>query len=1318
MPLFGNRRAAKSASKWHDNVTGLVGDARPGTAPSPADDFRLFPYAQLQVFTKDYLGKKPRPAAEQDELLIDLIAKHHRKEVAFAACAEHLSVGAVQHILETAFAVHHYTCDGLESYLHAFVAAAQYQPSLGLTQDRNFAVSLVTVVRTITSHGVIPRAVEDLVTAWSLGHPVNRLLLVRARALTKTVFQHVETELTTFKTQLGLGTVNQNLCDKVVSYSSTLSKCYEVDDSARSSISCWQGWTSWVPNVSRLRSWANVSNGTAFGCLLELEGPDMSADRQTSGSEWQSLIRRGQFLNWLESRGFRLGAGLITGDTEQLLTTFFSFFIECVITSLKRNRYMFLQYLIKAHGLDTHTLQTWHAAESLLQPRFLTLLPPRTQADQDDVDEIVVQGLSALVNDFSHAVRKPLGREIVGCVRSALIKLDSTFRYSLTAGEDWAPYARRLWTIRDSIAQSGWLHSMLDPSTVSMCTSQARQPSLSILLALRKALNGNGSGATCNMRKCFDDYARSFVLQGIAVLDETTAIPHALHSAWLYMLRPTFRDLAIHIALFEALDVAHRTNCIKRLQGASEDTAHGLLDCLMGLSQGDVLEFVNLTILISTLEASCGTDPCWRALFICVAKAADVRIDRREFTSLGYSIYCQLVETLHDIVAGEFDLVNSTRSWLQQLRFAEDAFTLLEAEDNSMKAIHCILVEQQPDIRQRYLDMLLCFKQQTDKERSTLMQELILALRGTNSAQVSQAVLAISKVDAKGFAQCQKLLFLCRDDKDVAAARLAVWVRMPELSETTETALTSLGTFLNLGLEKALKPPTTAIEAARKDYAKRVAALVARAQQLERTRMSLRRTDPDGLQAMVAELALEEAPSAVACLLAALPDDLSGCIGEEGDDEVALRFPLAEELNASEYLAFGLKGTENLTVHVQLNAEGRFDGLCVHLQNRGDRPIQSHKYYKSASAPDRLYCKGRLTRLTYIVARNVWRAIHEQGETSLQVIYEGIRNVMQTGVSRCIVCAGSIGAQLHRATICTSPACKQAYLKSPLDLRLEDVRCRDRVVDLLLTSVFAAANLSRLEFLPDHPSQLNDPAKLQILMNSLPPTKTLAAAKDFQTGLRGCGNRAEVLLSWLCTSYRGFIVPATGAYQIPNIPRIHQFLVVDNPPEVEAAFAQHNHYNERHVLFHGTSMDRLYGILTQGLKVCSHTALQKHGAAHGSGIYTGREPSTAWGYATSTQANSNFNGFTNSRADFRDSTVVLGLEHAGNDTSGRSMHVIKDPTRIIVRYILVVPPNVNYPRAQDIAPTMLKTFRSLRATAAANVHAAGGSWDAANCSVM
>ena len=311
--------------------------------------------------------------------------------------------------------------------------------------------------------------------------------------------------------------------------------------------------------------------------------------------------------------------------------------------------------------------------------------------------------------------------------------------------------------------------------------------------------------------------------------------------------------------------------------------------------------------------------------------------------------------------------------------------------------------------------------------------------------------------------------------------------------------------------------------------------------------------------------------------------------------------------------------------------------------------------------------------------------------------------MIRTSASRCIVCASNIGAQLHRATVCSASVCRQAYLRSGLDLRLQDIRTQGRAVDLLLTGVFAAAAISNLKLLPQRPAQLNEASKLQILLNSLPTTPTLAAASDFPTGLRGCGQRAELLLSWLCTSYRGFMISATDNYRIPNLPGIYQFLLVHASPELEAGFARHNHFQPRHVLFHGTSMDRLYPVLAEGLRVLSGTPLQKHGALHGAGIYMARDPNTTMGYASVTQkTNGNFNAFFNSRSDFRDARILLGCEHAGNDKGKNSrggVHVITDPTRVMVRYIFVVPPGVKPPRAQDISMPMLSTFNSPRSTA-------------------
>lgn len=649
-----------------------------------------------------------------------------------------------------------------------------------------------------------------------------------------------------------------------------------------------------------------------FQCLVELEGPDFNVDGNSRRTMCSALIQGGQLLQWLESKGFALGLGIITGDSAELLTSFIHLFMDCALDSLQKGRHGLLQYLINKNQLDSHILRAWQTADTLLDPAFVGPLLPQSEPYEHsaNTDNILINGLKALATDVIGTVRASLCKEIATYVGATVEHLLSVVRHSSAIDEDWIETAERLWTLREYIAASGWLQPALHQELLATCKSQTPLHSLTMLHGLETAINEITSGSKTTLRSCFDIYVQSFLSTGICVENETTAIPYVLHRIWVHFQRQSVRDLAVRIAFSEAFDVTHRVTCIKKLPGVSEEEIQGLRNCLFGLSQNSVLEIVNIAIVIDVLQASPCRDPCWRALLIHTAKSADVRIDRGEFTALGYSAYRQCVEVLHKIVGDEMVLVQSTHKWLEELRSVESVFTTLEADGDSYSAIHCILVEKQPEIRTRYSKMLQCFMKQSDSARKLLMQELIVALRDTNSASVSQAVLAISKVDAKGFAQCEHLLMVCRKDKNLAAARLAVWLKMDGLNDATEAALSSLGKVLNLGLDNDSNPPPESFEAAKNDYARRVAELVVRAQQLERTRLSLRRSDPDAVNAMVESLGLEAPLSGVATLMGNVPRNLASVIDEVGDDEILLQFPLSKELNAMEHIAFGLKGTE------------------------------------------------------------------------------------------------------------------------------------------------------------------------------------------------------------------------------------------------------------------------------------------------------------------------------------------------------------------------------------------------------------------------
>lgn len=60
--------------------------------------------------------------------------------------------------------------------------------------------------------------------------------------------------------------------------------------------------------------------------------------------------------------------------------------------------------------------------------------------------------------------------------------------------------------------------------------------------------------------------------------------------------------------------------------------------------------------------------------------------------------------------------------------------------------------------------------------------------------------------------------------------------------------------------------------------------------------------------------------------------------------------------------------------------------------------------------------------------------------------------------------------------------------------------------------------------------------------------------------------------------------------------------------------------------------------------------------------------------------------------------VILGLEAVGI-IGGSGVHVVKDPSSLMVRYVFLVPNNGVVPAAATVAPAMASVYSSLRAGA-------------------
>jgi len=270
--------------------------------------------------------------------------------------------------------------------------------------------------------------------------------------------------------------------------------------------------------------------------------------------------------------------------------------------------------------------------------------------------------------------------------------------------------------------------------------------------------------------------------------------------------------------------------------------------------------------------------------------------------------------------------------------------------------------------------------------------------------------------------------------------------------------------------------------------------------------------------------------------------------------------------------------------------------------------------------------------------------------------------------------------------------CSLLLRKSSLEVRLADLRHDPAVIDLLVAAVNAAKNtadssrsITYYDLLPGYPVQATAG---RTAINALPPPATLKAVPDLTTSVKSLGYASEALLSWMCTSYRGFLASATGVLKIPSMPGVHQFVLASASPEKEQAFAMHDPASSR-VVFHGTSLDRLYVILRNGLRALSSTNLQKHGAANGPGVYVANEPKTSWSYAMADPGWSSSN--------LKNSKVLLGCEIRG--AVGEvypGIRLVTNETQLMVRYVFLCPPAMVVPIAAHVAPAMSIAFNSLR----------------------
>ncbi|KAF2243191.1 hypothetical protein BU26DRAFT_492985 [Trematosphaeria pertusa] len=797
---------------------------------------------------------------------------------------------------------------------------------------------------------------------------------------------------------------------------------------------------------------------------------------------------------------------------------------------------------------------------------------------------------------------------------------------------------------------------------------------------------------------------------------------------WDQVNNPDRQTLAILVSKCTGTDFTLRCRCLSQISTLSGGFVNTVLAILQDFKSRPEINCIGFIKLLANTQDAEVVQCFKRILYHMIESLQPTAIIDYSFQHLKASEWSQLMLQLSALFSDEimnpsasppFILQPHLHLWVQQL----SAFLPVIARLEDILGPHAIAVKT--ILRggeglwvEHLVKLLEALTSASGYPAEKLMQQIVgkLSKEGNNASEVADCLKALLGTTPEGLAACERIynakhgllnmpglgsppqtpaptpaspMKLPRkpvpkaapaqqEDIPVAVIEVIIAGYLQDDGFCGKAAIRVLAFLLNLEIYE-WGIPKHKLRQATAYFAEQEMKLLEEVDRLQSLQKALRARDPKGTAILLAELGVDDI-SPLDDEIAGLPVGVMDAVEKHGDNEVGISFPFTSYTDLQRG-AMGLGSAKTLLVRLFLDyLTDMPPAFCIHLDAD---PGETHSQHTPWS-----------TSFTWQMGRIVHRYLKDKkGPVGIADLHGFVKQSMEDMTHGCVVCGQTHNArntQLRRSTPCTSSGCTRIWNNVPVDIRIPELRTDTFAVDMILTTVYAAAMSGRTELLPGCP--ISNTTTVTAILNALPNLNTLRVATNISATLQACHQQAEKLLVWACTHFRGFIATASGICKIPGMPAgTHQFILANASPRLESDFAAKlPRFNpQTKVLFHGTSLDRLQSILVQGLKIYSGTALQRTGAAHGKGIYMAEEPATSFSYSPAAVSWRN-SGLNNMR-------LLLGCEVVGNGRSVSSgIHVITDEKTVMVRYIFLLTNSSYAPNANHITPAMGSAMTALR----------------------
>jgi hypothetical protein len=1300
----------RHTSLWHQQVGATIAGQLDFDVGS--DEIQIFPFAQLQAHTDEYLKKKGRLTPDgRDARLIALIKDHSAKDVAIVACAHALSPQAVRDLFRGELHVDPRNHLSVLVYLRAVVRVNHANRDAVTGLEAQCAQALIKLASPDVIHireqlHIFAVRMTALMKAGAPGNPLLHHVVDGILRSACTNFG-AQMEAMQFEMKWLQAHAAANWLSTLPGPSPNIGRL--LDDVFPN----WRIWAAWRPDINCLRLWENLTaeQRQELRDILSLEGPDfISGGKATlrEGLLSQPAVRSGSSVSY-GRLVIKLGNGS-DDDARTMLDRLVNAFTAACSASL--DSLALFTHICVHNAVDSPKLQILEHVNAISDPSVSKGVRELLSSRANSVRAAgLMQLLPALDGDRGQALREALSTYVVGIMEEVILGLQDKFCSHLQSGLTVDGAGMRLHEFGMSLRNASWLEDMINGQLRSLLRGWPATKDVTALLKLRADAQSTPQDGDSSLTDMIDAYCVACLTGRGTCSVATRNIVERLIHMWQQPPDSDRREVALEIARRSNIPFGIRRQCLVQLSDMTEKFIRSIRPIVNKDTDIACVHFARLLVAQKLLN----TDriASWRDLLLYMVEQRSSTLLEYTLKHLDVKSWLQWLDHLRKIfhnLVGHSSLPilkSSLHHWAERLSVNYlSVLPSLELANESGSLMRWILTGwEESDM---IIPLLNLLKDPQPGPCQTAIKPMmaLLAPDGSNIRQVCVALSLLTRTTTLGTQACLRVLELHqRTPKQVVEALSVAWFQASEVNSIGKRALQAIADVLGISINTRGNLPATTLQAATAYLDGEYATVITEAARLESMRLTLKIHDPQKTSTLLERLSIEDT-SAIEHDISGIPESLIDVVDRIGDGLFELCFPLTH-LKPLQRAALGVGKCRMVLVRVMLGNGSTPPEFCIHLHPElgGDRSLGvgratnpstvGHYYWQASqgsSAPDTHFCRGRANRVTYQLGRALWRHLMT-GLVSLDSVHRTLASELENLAQNCIICGTPIGARLWRSTGCQAH-CSVMLRKSNLEVRLADLRLDPNVVDLLLTMAHAAAVAGDVELLPGCP--IGNMSSVIQTLNSLPSVASLQSSHDLNTSVKQLGASSEKLLSWICTSYRGFLASATGALKIPSMPGVHQFVLASAAPELEKAFAVNMRSTQPPtVVFHGTTVDRLYRILCQGLHIGGGTKWARHGASYGNGIYVAEDPATSLGYTSGHSGSSS--GWRASI--FQNVRVVLGCELIGASdftSPTRGIYVVKIPSRLMVRYIFLFSASAAAPAAQHVTPALLSAFASLR----------------------